>query len=56
MTDKERLNLIEHYKWTIVISDMGVAVFGNFGRIKETTLRRAIDAALKAQAEWALAK
>lgn len=55
MTDNEMVNLIEHYCWTVQPTLEGEwAVEGSFGSVRGATVRRAIDAALKAQMEWAL--
>ncbi len=60
MSDTERLNLIEHYKWQISLSANGKVwwIFGSFSTnkkgVKGKTLREAIDAALAAQMKWAL--
>jgi hypothetical protein len=54
MTDKEALNLIEHYRWKVQPTlENKWAVDGEFGSIRGETLREAIQTALEAQAEWA---
>jgi hypothetical protein len=57
MSDTERLNLIEHYKWKIgythafyVKGDNGIFV------VMASTLREAIDDALEAQIDWSLGR
>lgn len=55
MTDTNRLNLIEYYKWEIIF-DTNVIIRGSFGIVFDNTLREAIDTALKAQIEWSLGK
>lgn len=56
MNDKERLDLIEHYQWSVFYIDNGWLIKGMFGQLPNTydTLRKAIDAALQVQAKWAL--
>jgi hypothetical protein len=54
MTDTERLNLIEHYGWDIRKIDDNWYVEGQFGRVYKVSIREAINAALSAQAKWAL--
>ena len=54
MDDTQRLDLIEHYGWKIQRTlEFMWAVDGDFGSVRERTVRRAIKAAMKAQAEWA---
>lgn len=54
MTDTERLSLIEHYEWDFLhYPRHGWKVCGKFGSTATfTTIREAIDVALKAQHEW----
>jgi len=53
MRDTEELNLIERYRWTVIPTLEGRwAVEGDFGSVRGETLLTAIDAALRAQAEW----
>lgn len=56
MTDTERLNLVEHHKWTVKFMDGGCHIVlhqaGTYAFAK--TFREAIQAALAAQAKWAL--
>lgn len=56
MTDTERLDLIEYYKWRVMFMDCGCHIVldqaSTYAFAK--TLREAIDDALKAQAKWAL--
>ena len=55
MSDKEALNLIEHYRWKVQPTlENKWAIDGAFGSIRGETLREAIKTALTAQAEWAL--
>lgn len=56
MSDTERVNLVDHYRWIITFSPVGWVVQGMFGMIPHTfgTFRDAIDGAMRAQAEWAL--
>lgn len=56
MTDTERLNLIEHYRWNIHTATEGYTVFGDFGNVGGKSLREAIDAALRAQFEWSVGR
>lgn len=58
MNDTERLNLIEHYKWTVRFIDDGCHIVlhqaGTYAFAK--TFREAILEALSKQAVWALSK
>lgn len=58
MSDTERLNLIEHYGWSIMFSRDRVIITGNDSIFATAgnTLREAIDAALKAQFEWSVGR
>ena len=58
MTDTERLDLIEHYKWEISYWHDHVVIVNNEAEFVRSgkTLRAAIDAALKAQFEWSVGK
>ena len=58
MSDTERLNLIEHYRWHIFFSPDGWCVSGMFGMLPNTfnSIREAIEAALTAQMNWSLGK
>jgi hypothetical protein len=56
MTDTERLNLIEHYGWTIKFIDGGCHIVlhraNTYAFAK--TIREAFDEAYKKQAAWSL--
>lgn len=56
MKDTERLNLIDHYKWTVVFINGGCYIVLHEARTYSfaKTLREAIDGALAAQIKWAL--
>lgn len=54
MTDTKRLNLIEHYQWKINFTCDKWNVFNANIDVAANTLREAIDAALAAQAKWAM--
>lgn len=55
MTDTERLNLIEHYKWYIWFDEeTKYTAQGDFGHVCGKTIREVIDGALDAQAKWML--
>ncbi len=58
MTDTERLNLIEHYQWTIRFDDEGCHISlhkaGTYTKAKN--FREAFDIAYDKQAKWALGK
>lgn len=58
MSDTERLNLIEHYKWKIIFIDDGchivLARAGTYDFAK--TFREAIDLALIKQMDWSLGR
>jgi hypothetical protein len=58
MTDKERLDLIEHYGWTIKFIDGGChIVLHRVGTYAfASTIREAFDLAYDKQAKWALNK
>lgn len=54
MTDTERLDLIEHYKWNVIFAVGKVAIYNveaNF-KVQADTLREVIPLALKAQMDW----
>ncbi len=56
MTDTERLNLIEHYKWDIM-HHKGWLILGKFGSTATCqTIREAINEALAAQIKWSTGK
>ena len=53
MTDTERLNLIEHYKWAIQPLEEGWMITGRWGYVCGPSIRTAFDYAYKAQFKWA---
>lgn len=56
MTDTERLDLIEHYKWKVMFIDDGCHIVlpqaGTYAFAK--TFREAISEALSKQAKWSV--
>lgn len=54
MTDTERLDLIEHYRWNVICAEGRVAIYNvdaNF-KVQADTIREVIDLALAQQIKW----
>lgn len=58
MTDTERLNLIEHYKWRLeLIDDTSTLnglwqIKGQWGYVHGRSVRAVVDSAISAQFKW----